>query len=386
MSQDPDYVNKDADWNPLKTINGLHLRESLHHNLQVIADEIENHFRDITRVAVWIFDNQESSIKSFLSSNKNSDLLEHTEISLESIDGFIRNPQDVRNRRQVRYLSEFSENVFDRKLLEAGYKSSYLTFIFDDGDLIGLVSLVSKFKDRFDHLSVRIQSDAAVKLIELFVINEVRSIEKLKGTVQSLKDVAILRDNETGEHLERMSRYSRIIALELSNVFSISDEDVENIYQCSSLHDIGKVAIPDNILLKQGKLTKLEFQEMKKHTSIGKQIISRVLENLHLKNSHFSTLLVNIVVSHHENWDGSGYPEGLKGEEIPFEARIVRVADAYDALTSERPYKKAWSHEETIEYIEKSSGTLFCPICAQATVALADKLVVIQQKYKEARL
>jgi HD-GYP domain-containing protein (c-di-GMP phosphodiesterase class II) len=337
-------------------------------------------------VAVWIFDNQENSIKSYLSSNKNSDLLEHTEINVDSIDGFIESTKDTKNRRQVRYLSEFSENVFDKKLVEAGYKSSYLTFIFDDGDLIGLVSLVSKAKERFDSLSVRTQSDAAVKLIELFVINEVHSIEKLKGTVQSLKDVAILRDNETGEHLERMSRYSRIIALELSDVFNISDEDVENIYQCASLHDIGKVAIPDNILLKQGKLTKLEFQEMKKHTSIGKEIISRVLDNLHLKNSHFSTLLVNIVVSHHENWDGSGYPAGLKGEEIPFEARIVRVADAYDALTSERPYKKAWSHEETIEYIRESSGTLFCPICAKVTVGLADKLITIQQKYKEAKL
>lgn len=190
----------------------------------------------------------------------------------------------------------------------------------------------------------------------------------LWGTINSLVRLAESRDDNTGAHLRRISDYSKVVATVLSfnSVYSeqINYEFIVNIQQASQLHDIGKVAIPDSILLKPGKLTREEFDEMKKHTIIGAQTLEQAYPRF-LNNGVFK-MAIDIALSHHERWDGKGYPTGLKGDDIPLAAQIVAICDVYDALRSVRTYKPAFSHEESLNEIRKECGTHFSQALSDA--------------------
>ncbi len=181
--------------------------------------------------------------------------------------------------------------------------------------------------------------------------------------ILGLAKLAEYRDEDTGSHLERIREYSKCLAIELAKKkeykYYISEEYINDLYQSSILHDIGKVAIQDAILLKPGKLTDEEFEIIKTHATIGGDTIAAIESNSKVRS--FLTLGRNIAYYHHEKWNGKGYPEGLKSKDIPLSARITAIADVYDALTSERPYKKAFSHEKSVEIIIKDSGTHFDP-------------------------
>lgn len=210
----------------------------------------------------------------------------------------------------------------------------------------------------------------------LFIIEDISNLVELEekrielekkqanmATIFALAKLAESRDDDTGKHIERVQIFCRIIANELKNIKNfnkIIDKDfIETISLASPLHDIGKVGIRDNILLKPDKLTKEEFEEMKKHTIIGAKTLEEVLEKF--PDNKFIKIGIYIAKYHHEKWDGSGYPEGLKYEDIPLEARIMAVVDVYDALRSKRVYKPSFSHEETIDIIYKLSGSHFDP-------------------------
>ncbi len=176
------------------------------------------------------------------------------------------------------------------------------------------------------------------------------------------------RDFGTGLHLLRMARYSELIAEEIG----MSEEDVRILTMAAPLHDIGKIGVPDSILLKRGSLTDEEMAIMRKHPLIGYEILRD-------SQSRFIQIGAQIALRHHERWDGSGYPDGLRGEQIPLTARIVAIADVLDALTSERPYKHAWSNEEAFAYLEEHSGTLFDPSCVRVLLANQARVAEIQQ-------
>jgi len=195
--------------------------------------------------------------------------------------------------------------------------------------------------------------------------SEIRMRER--ETLIRLARAGEYRDEETGNHVIRMAKYSRIIAEQLG--FSQDEADV--IEMAAPMHDIGKIGVRDDILLKPGKLTAEEFEIMKTHTLIGHDI---------LKDSPSKYLQMGSIIAlgHHEKFDGSGYPYGKKGTEIPIEARIVAVADVYDALVSERPYKNSWSMQTAIEYMENLSGKHFDPECLQAFKKSLDMVAKIQ--------
>ncbi|KQZ47770.1 transcriptional regulator [Rhizobium sp. Root149] len=163
------------------------------------------------------------------------------------------------------------------------------------------------------------------------------------------------RDGETGQHLDRVAVIARMIAEELG----FDERQAREIFLASPLHDVGKLAVKDAILLKPGRLTPDEFTEMKKHTEYGQEILKNSSSDL-IKTAE------RIAASHHEKWDGTGYPRGLKGTEIPIEARIVAVADVFDALCSERPYKQAWPLQKALQEIMNNSGKHFDPSCVAA--------------------
>ncbi|OOZ47879.1 two-component system response regulator [Solemya velum gill symbiont] len=175
------------------------------------------------------------------------------------------------------------------------------------------------------------------------------------------------RDSDTGNHVLRMAKYSRAIAEELG-IAKIECDDIE---YAAPMHDIGKIGIPDHILLKTGKLTSSEWEIMKQHTVFGHNILSN-------SQSRYIQLGSIIALNHHEKFDGSGYPSGLQGQEIPLEARIVAVADVFDALVTKRPYKKAWTDEQALNMLELESGNHFDPECVNAFFNRLDDIFQIR--------
>lgn len=185
-------------------------------------------------------------------------------------------------------------------------------------------------------------------------------------TIRCLASLTECRDSETGGHIVRTQAYIAAVCRQLSTdpryAEALDGETREDLYKCSPLHDIGKVGVPDHILLKPGKLTPEEFEEMKKHTTYGRDAIQRAEEKFGTgKSSQFLRLAKEIAYTHHEKWDGTGYPRKLKGEEIPLSGRVMALADVYDALISHRIYKPPFSHEETVALILQLKGVLFDP-------------------------
>lgn len=199
-------------------------------------------------------------------------------------------------------------------------------------------------------------------------------------TIFSLAKLAQSRDDDTGKHLERVQQYCYVLAEKLAqdSPYShlIDDNFIKNTVNASVLHDIGKVAISDLILLKPGKLTDEEFAEMKKHTVMGAQTLSEV----HSKFGNNSFIEIGKLMAnyHHERWDGKGYPQGLKGEEIPLAARIMAIADVYDALGTKRVYKDAFPQEKCVAIIKEGSGTQFDAVIVDAFLEVADKFYQIR--------
>jgi PAS domain S-box-containing protein len=201
--------------------------------------------------------------------------------------------------------------------------------------------------------------------------------------ILSLAKLAEYRDPETFAHLERMRRYSRILTRHLANnpKFSdvIDDDYVEAVYASSPLHDVGKVGIPDSVLLKPGKLTREEWQVMQLHTRIGGEILGVAGSSLSQKT--WLTMANTIALQHHEKVDGSGYPNGLSGDSIDLAARIVALADAYDAITSKRVYKEAFDHVEARQRVLESSGTHFDTDIVQAFLETEEEFLEVRSRY-----
>ncbi len=195
------------------------------------------------------------------------------------------------------------------------------------------------------------------------------------------------RDNETGNHIKRTQNYVRELAIHLQSHPSfnnfLSDEIIEILYKVAPLHDIGKVGIPDAILLKPGKLTPEEFEIMKTHTTLGGKAIDFSKESYQLHDNKFLILAHQIATGHHEKWDGTGYPKGLRKQEIPVAARLMAVADVYDALISRRIYKDKFTHDHAVELITEWRDNHFDPDIVDAFLEINQKFLEISKRYKD---
>lgn len=198
--------------------------------------------------------------------------------------------------------------------------------------------------------------------------------DELKQTrlsiVQRLGRAAEYKDNETGRHVIRMSLFSLIIGRQLG----LDEHHLDDLLNAASMHDIGKIGIPDAVLLKPGKLDPDEWEIMQRHAQIGAEIIGE-------DGSSLLKMARDIALCHHEKWDGSGYPQGLAGEAIPLEARIVAIADVFDALTSERPYKKAWTIDDACQLIREQSGKHFDPQLVEHFFNALPEILEARQKW-----
>ena len=216
-------------------------------------------------------------------------------------------------------------------------------------------------------------------------VKETRQIEY--QMLASLNALSLVRDNETGNHVIRTQHYVKVIAIRLFAMGKYPDEINEQkiglLFRAAPLHDIGKVGIPDSILQKPGKLDDDEWATMKTHTTIGESVLSAANLQYQNKKTIIGTA-IKIAGGHHEHWDGSGYPRGLAGEAIPIAARIMAIADVYDALVSNRVYKKQWTHEQAAQEIISMCGTKFDPVIVDAFIAEQSNILEIAQQYRDA--
>lgn len=224
-----------------------------------------------------------------------------------------------------------------------------------------------------NHLELKAHRDNLQQL----VADQVRDISASRlSTIFALSKLAESRDDDTGQHLERTQIYCEMVArrLMVKGTFPevVDERFIETIYWASPLHDVGKVGVPDQVLCKQGKLTDEEFEIMKLHTTRGSETLRLVTESY--PDNNFIRMGLAIARSHHEKWNGSGYPDGLAGEQIPLAARIMAVADVYDALTSKRCYKDAMTHQQATEIILRDSGSHFDPAVVEAFEEIADEV------------
>ncbi len=222
-------------------------------------------------------------------------------------------------------------------------------------------------KDFLKDQNAYLESEVQRRTQEVSMIQDV--------TIMAMASLAETRDNETGNHIRRTQNYVRILARQLQGhprfAAFLSDANIELLYKSAPLHDIGKVGIPDRILLKPGKLTPEEFEIMKTHTTLGRDAILHAEVRLNSPNT-FLRFARDIAYAHQEKWDGSGYPLGLRGDEIPVAARLMAVADVYDALISRRVYKPPFPHEQAVQIISEGRGKHFDPDMVDAFLQVAE--------------
>ena len=284
----------------------------------------------------------------------------------------------------VLILTASNEPQTKVKALEMG-ATDFLTKPLDPSELIPRVRNTLMVKAHQDHL------ERYAERLEEAVRRRTRELAfSRREIIECLAWTAECRDKEPGRHIIRVGKYCAAIARQLR----LPTEQVETIELASQLHDVGKISIPDSILRKPGKLTAHEFALMKRHCVLGQRILQRLtVEDFQAalaspgvvpsRSSGIVELATSIALTHHERWDGTGYPNGLKGEQIPLEGRITAVADVYDALSSKRAYKVAFPHNQCVESIRESSGSHFDPRVVANFLKIADEIQAIANKHAD---
>lgn len=269
----------------------------------------------------------------------------------------------------------------------------FLLVMLSSGHFLNKFILLS-LGQRFENESLAKQLAAMNDDLELKVRERTAQLERKTEEVSQIRDVTIMamaslaetRDNETGNHLKRTQTYIRALAMKLRRHPRfrefLTEDNIESLYKLAPLHDIGKVGIPDAILLKQGKLTLEEFEIMKMHPLLGGNAIAAAESGLPTPN-RFMHIAREIATGHHEKWDGSGYPLGLKGNAIPISARLMALADVFDALISKRIYKQPYTHEDAVAYILQGKGKHFDPDVTDAFLSIHEEFRQIAEHYQD---
>lgn len=266
----------------------------------------------------------------------------------------------------VLVLTAQSEREYRLRALESGARD-YVTKPFDRAELLARVRTLLEVE--LSHKAIRSQNE----ILEQVVLERTRELRDTQlEIVRRLGRAAEYRDNETGLHIIRMSKISAL----LGTSAGMNSVQVRLLLNASPMHDVGKIGIPDQILLKPGKLEPHEWEIMKTHAAIGAEILSG-------HHSELMEMAATIALTHHEKWDGSGYPQGLRGDAIPLVGRIVALADVFDALTSERPYKSAWTVDDAVTFIRENAGTHFDPRLVEHFVDLLPEILAIKEAYAE---
>ncbi|MFP4472589.1 MAG: HD domain-containing phosphohydrolase [Candidatus Omnitrophota bacterium] len=290
------------------------------------------------------------------------------DILMPHMDGFqvMQQLQDFRQEHYLPILAISAETSpeFRLKVLQSG-ATDFLTKPYEN------VEILFRIRNMLEMRQLHLALEGQNRILEEVVEERTRELkDSQKEIIQRLAQAAEFRDNETGKHIIRMSYYAE----RLGRAMGLSDEECELLQIASPLHDIGKIGIPDDILLKPGKLTTEEYKIMKTHALIGGELLAG-------SRSPVMKMARLITLTHHERWDGTGYPNGLKGDDIPLVGQICSICDIFDALMSKRCYKKAWTPQQAAQEIIKFKGTFFKPELVDAFERILPDLFRIREEY-----
>jgi len=362
-------------------LSSLNESSSLKEKLVSAHENIKIKFEFIARIAVTLYDPETKVIKTYVHSSGEDNPIQNYQSLLDESHSL----KQILQRGHPRVVNNMltfdnGKNEHTKRIGRQGYTASYTMPMFNNGIFFGFLFFNSYEHDVFNE-EVLNDLDVYGHLISLMMVNEVSTIDVMHAAVKTTSNMVHVRDPETGSHLDRMSRYSRIIAKKLADSHDLDDEYIEHVFMFAPLHDIGKIAIPDNILLKSDKLNEAEQKIMRTHTQKGREMIDSMIENFGLDNISNVDVLRNIAEFHHESVNGSGYPDGKSQNDIPLEARIVAVADVFDALTSRRSYKEAWSNDKAIEMLLSLSDEKLDRECVESLTQQRKEIEEIQHLF-----
>ncbi|WP_254968916.1 HD-GYP domain-containing protein [Cyanobium sp. CH-040] len=330
---------------PIGDSLGARLRQ-LHSQLLEVVPAVD-------RIGCALYDPRDDLLRTFVNSTRSGVPIEAYEWRLAETSALHR-LASVGGSRVIDDIPAVikGDTPHSRWLLEQGYRSSFTVPLAHRGSFIGFLF--------FDSLQPAAFTAPVQRSLELFAVlvtltigQELDLVRSIATSAQVAREFANLRDTETGGHLERMAHYARLIGRELQASHGLSDEYIEHLHLFAPLHDIGKIGIPDEVLLKPGQLDAEQRRLMESHVHMGVQLLEKLIADLDLQERGEVAMMRNVVADHHECLDGSGYPRGLRGEEISLEARIIAVADVFDALTSHRPYKSPWTLEAALDQLQR---------------------------------
>ncbi len=354
---------------------------SLNERLQHIHQQIQQCCESVGRIAVALYDDKTDILHTFISSSQTNPLPNY-QIPLSRVPSLNALAESGQNRiiQDIPATLSQSTSYHSEQIVRTGYRSSLTIPLMLQGKLLGFLFYDSYERDGFPE-AMQGTLNLYGQLICETISHDLASIKTLRGAVVTAREFSRQRDEETAAHLSRMAHYSRLIAMEVSDQYAISEEEIEYIHQFAPLHDIGKVAIPDRILLKKGRLTDDEREVMCSHVVRGVEIVDLMIDEFDLGTVRHIEMLRNIIAGHHERFDGSGYPAGQQGLAIPVESRIIAVADVFDALTTQRPYKSAWTFDGALTQMQTVESALYDPVCVAALAERRDDVEAIRRRF-----
>jgi HD-GYP domain-containing protein (c-di-GMP phosphodiesterase class II) len=364
---------------------GLAHARTLNEKLAAVHAELRRRHPFVTRVAVASYDAASGLVRTLADSDGGQRPLARYQAPLAGTTS-LRHVLAAGRPRVVEDLAVFDESAAEHtsRLREHGYRGSYTLPLLLDGTLWGFVFFDASRPAAFTEEALA-DLDVFAHLVSAMATHELSSQRLLAAALNTAVEMVHTRDPETGAHLLRMARYARLIAMELArrDLHALDDEFIERLFLFAPLHDVGKIAVPDAVLRKPGRLTRGERALMKAHTVQGARIIDAIVANFHLGTLPFLDMLRHVAELHHENMDGSGYPHGLRGQAIPLEARVVAVADVFDALASGRVYKRPWRNDRALATLRRMSGSKLDPACVAALAACRDEVEAIQERFRD---